>query len=36
MNSDMMKDFKPEQQRADRIVAAVKKVSDRPAAAWRK
>jgi aryl-alcohol dehydrogenase-like predicted oxidoreductase len=28
MNSDMMKDFKPEQQRADRVVAAVKKVSD--------
>jgi aryl-alcohol dehydrogenase-like predicted oxidoreductase len=28
MNSEMMKDFKPEQQRADRVVAAVKKVSD--------
>ncbi len=28
MNSDMAKDFKPEQQRADRVVAAVKKVSD--------
>jgi aryl-alcohol dehydrogenase-like predicted oxidoreductase len=28
MSSDMMKDFKPEQQRADRVVAAVKKVSD--------
>jgi aryl-alcohol dehydrogenase-like predicted oxidoreductase len=28
LNSDMMKDFKPEQQRADRVVAAVKKVSD--------
>jgi aryl-alcohol dehydrogenase-like predicted oxidoreductase len=28
MSSDMMKDFLPEQQRADRIVAAVKKVSE--------
>jgi aryl-alcohol dehydrogenase-like predicted oxidoreductase len=28
MSSDMMKDFLPEKQRADRIVAAVKKVSD--------
>ena len=28
MDSDMMKNFKPEQQRADRVVAAVKKVSD--------
>jgi aryl-alcohol dehydrogenase-like predicted oxidoreductase len=28
MNSEMMKDFKPEQQRTDRVVAAVKKVSD--------
>jgi len=28
MSSDMMKGFMPEQQRADRIVAAVKKVSD--------
>jgi aryl-alcohol dehydrogenase-like predicted oxidoreductase len=28
MNADMMKDFKPDQQRADRIVAALKKVSD--------
>jgi aryl-alcohol dehydrogenase-like predicted oxidoreductase len=28
MDSDMMKIFKPEQQRADRVVAAVKKVSD--------
>jgi len=28
MSSDMMKDFMPEQQRAGRIVAAVKKVSD--------
>jgi aryl-alcohol dehydrogenase-like predicted oxidoreductase len=27
LNSDMMKDFKPEQQRADRIVAALQKVS---------
>jgi aryl-alcohol dehydrogenase-like predicted oxidoreductase len=28
MSSDMMKDFMPEQQRADRVVAAVKTVSD--------
>ena len=28
MSSDMLKDFMPEQQRADRIVAAVKSVSD--------
>jgi aryl-alcohol dehydrogenase-like predicted oxidoreductase len=28
MSSAMMKDFKPEQQRADRVVAAVKKVSE--------
>ena len=28
MNSEMAKDFKPEQQRADRVVAAVKRVSD--------
>jgi aryl-alcohol dehydrogenase-like predicted oxidoreductase len=28
MSSDMMKDFLPEQQRADRVVAAVKTVSD--------
>jgi len=28
MSSDMMKDFRPEQQRADRVVAAVKQVSD--------
>jgi aryl-alcohol dehydrogenase-like predicted oxidoreductase len=28
MNSEMAKDFKPEQQRADRVVAAVKKVAD--------
>ena len=28
LSSDMMKDFLPEQQRADRVVAAVKKVSD--------
>jgi aryl-alcohol dehydrogenase-like predicted oxidoreductase len=28
LNSEMAKDFKPEQQRADRVVAAVKKVSD--------
>jgi aryl-alcohol dehydrogenase-like predicted oxidoreductase len=28
MNTDMAKDFKPEQQRADRVVAAVKKVAD--------
>ncbi|MBC7927401.1 MAG: aldo/keto reductase [Bryobacteraceae bacterium] len=28
LSSDMMKDFKPEQQRADRVVAAVKTVSD--------
>jgi len=28
MNTEMAKDFKPEQQRADRVVAAVKKVSD--------
>jgi len=28
MDSDMMKNFKPEQQRADRVVAALKKVSD--------
>jgi aryl-alcohol dehydrogenase-like predicted oxidoreductase len=28
MNSDMMKDFMPEQQRTDRVVAAVKAVSD--------
>jgi aryl-alcohol dehydrogenase-like predicted oxidoreductase len=28
LDSDMMKNFKPEQQRADRVVAAVKKVSD--------
>ena len=28
MNSDMLKDFMPEQQRSERIVAAVKKVSD--------
>jgi aryl-alcohol dehydrogenase-like predicted oxidoreductase len=28
MNSDMLKDFMPEQQRSGRIVAAVKKVSD--------
>ncbi len=28
MNADMMKDFKPERQRADRIVAALKKVAD--------
>jgi aryl-alcohol dehydrogenase-like predicted oxidoreductase len=29
MNSDMLKDFRPEQQRADRVVAAVKSVSDK-------
>ena len=28
LSSDMMKDFRPEQQRADRVVAAVKSVSD--------
>jgi aryl-alcohol dehydrogenase-like predicted oxidoreductase len=28
LSSDMMKDFKPEQQRADRVVAAVRNVSD--------
>jgi aryl-alcohol dehydrogenase-like predicted oxidoreductase len=28
MSTDMMKDFRPEQQRADRVVAAVKQVSD--------
>ena len=28
MNSDMMKDFMPEQQRTDRVVSAVKAVSD--------
>ena len=28
MNSDMMKDFMPEQQRTERVVAAVKAVSD--------
>jgi aryl-alcohol dehydrogenase-like predicted oxidoreductase len=28
MSSDMMKDFRPEQQRADRVVAAVKQVYD--------
>jgi aryl-alcohol dehydrogenase-like predicted oxidoreductase len=28
MNTDMAKDFKPEQQRADRVVAAVKQVAD--------
>jgi aryl-alcohol dehydrogenase-like predicted oxidoreductase len=28
MSSDMMKDFMPEQQRADRVVAAIKTVSD--------
>jgi aryl-alcohol dehydrogenase-like predicted oxidoreductase len=28
MNHDMLKDFKPEQQRADRVVAAAKRVSD--------
>jgi aryl-alcohol dehydrogenase-like predicted oxidoreductase len=28
MNNDMLKDFKPEQQRADRVVAAAKRVSD--------
>jgi aryl-alcohol dehydrogenase-like predicted oxidoreductase len=28
MSSDMMKQFLPEQQRADRVVAAVQKVSD--------
>jgi aryl-alcohol dehydrogenase-like predicted oxidoreductase len=28
MSSDMMKDFRPEQQRADRVVVAVKQVSD--------
>jgi aryl-alcohol dehydrogenase-like predicted oxidoreductase len=28
LNSDMLKDFRPEQQRADRVVAAVKQVSD--------
>jgi aryl-alcohol dehydrogenase-like predicted oxidoreductase len=28
MNSDMMKDFMPEQQRADRVVTAIKAVSD--------
>jgi aryl-alcohol dehydrogenase-like predicted oxidoreductase len=28
MSSDMMKDFLPEQQRADRVVAAVKKVAE--------
>lgn len=28
MSGDMMKDFMPDQQRADRVVAAVKKVSD--------
>ena len=28
LNSDMMKDFMPEQQRTDRVVAAVKSVSD--------
>jgi aryl-alcohol dehydrogenase-like predicted oxidoreductase len=28
MNSDMMKDFTPEQQRADRVVTAIKAVSD--------
>jgi aryl-alcohol dehydrogenase-like predicted oxidoreductase len=28
MSSDMMKDFKPEQQRADRVVATVKKLAD--------
>jgi Aldo/keto reductase family len=28
LSSDMMKEFRPEQQRADRVVAAVKQVSD--------
>jgi aryl-alcohol dehydrogenase-like predicted oxidoreductase len=28
LSSDMLKDFRPEQQRADRVVAAVKQVSD--------
>src|SRR5215472_15669524 len=28
LSSDMLKDFRPDQQRADRVVAAVKKVSD--------
>jgi aryl-alcohol dehydrogenase-like predicted oxidoreductase len=28
MDNDMLKDFKPEQQRTDRVIAAVKKVSD--------
>ena len=28
MNTDMAKDFKPEQQRADRVVAAVKRLAD--------
>jgi aryl-alcohol dehydrogenase-like predicted oxidoreductase len=28
MNSDMMKDFKPDQQRADRVVKALKSISD--------
>jgi aryl-alcohol dehydrogenase-like predicted oxidoreductase len=28
LSSDMLKDFRPEQQRADRVVATVKKVSD--------
>src|SRR6185369_3191972 len=28
LSNDMLKDFRPEQQRADRVVAAVKKVAD--------
>ena len=28
LSSDMLKDFRPDQQRADHVVAAVKKVSD--------
>jgi aryl-alcohol dehydrogenase-like predicted oxidoreductase len=34
MSGDMMKEFLPEQERADRIVAAVKAVSSRPIIAW--
>jgi hypothetical protein len=35
MNSDMLKDFMPEQERSERIVAAVKSVSDDTAATWQ-
>jgi aryl-alcohol dehydrogenase-like predicted oxidoreductase len=36
MNSDMLKDFMPERQRSERIVDAVKRVSDETGRTWRK